>query len=291
VPSSFLVQRGRPRRVSSIPSTCGAADSTGRRLGVRDEGRARDRPAHRQLCGHRRHRTARPDRHSSGPSGPAGDPSPGRQLRDRLGERLALAQPLPAGELPLVPAHHQRRVAVGQVLGTGGAPLPHHRGEHPALRARRRVRIGRTQVHRPGPVPVSHYPVHPNAGQAEKDRPTVLHARGSVPLPGFVVDALAQHLAKSPAGDDGRAFQADKGGPTLRATLKRPMGFHAATGWSAPGHAEATCGITTPRSSSTARSPSRSCRNVSGTRRPRRHCAPAPTSCRARTSAPTASWS
>ena len=196
MPSSFLVQRGRPRRVSSIPSTCGAADSTGRRLGVRDEGRARDRPAHRQLCGHRRHRTARPDRHSSGPSGPAGDPSPGRQLRDRLGERLALAQPLPAGELPLVPAHHQRPVAVGQVLGTGGAPLPHHRGEHPALRARRRVRIGRTQVHRPGPVPVSHYPVHPNAGQAEKDRRTVLHARGSVPLPGFVVDALAQHLSE-----------------------------------------------------------------------------------------------
>jgi integrase len=68
-------------------------------------------------------------------------------------------------------------------------------------------------------VPVSHYPVHPNAGQAEKDRRTVLHARGSVPLPGFVVDALAQYLAKWPVGDDGLVFQADKGGPILRTTL------------------------------------------------------------------------
>ena len=41
----------------------------------------------------------------------------------------------------------------------------------------------------------------------------------TVPLPGFVVEALGAHLAAFPAGDDGLIFQADKGGPVLRTTL------------------------------------------------------------------------
>jgi len=41
----------------------------------------------------------------------------------------------------------------------------------------------------------------------------------TVPVPGFVLDALAQHLATWPATDDGLLFQADKGGPILRTTL------------------------------------------------------------------------
>ncbi len=40
-----------------------------------------------------------------------------------------------------------------------------------------------------------------------------------MPLPGFVVDELAAHLAAFPAGLEGLVFQADKGGPILRTTL------------------------------------------------------------------------
>lgn len=40
-----------------------------------------------------------------------------------------------------------------------------------------------------------------------------------VPIPAFVVDALAGHLAAFPVAEDGLIFQADKGGPVLGSTM------------------------------------------------------------------------
>src|SRR5664280_1322503 len=100
-------------------------------LSMGDERRMHDRPAHRQLTGHRGHRPTRADRNCGGPPAPAGDPRIRRPLADRLGERLPPTLRLPTPELRLVPPHHKRRHPVRKVPRPGGATLPDRTREHP----------------------------------------------------------------------------------------------------------------------------------------------------------------
>lgn len=71
---------------------------------------------------------------------------------------------------------------------------------------RREVRVDRQLVYVPGTAPVFGPPKTPES-------------RRLVPIPQWVADALAAHLAAFPAGEDGLIFQADKGGPILRTSL------------------------------------------------------------------------
>ena len=71
---------------------------------------------------------------------------------------------------------------------------------------RREVRVDRQLVYVSGRPPYLGPPKTPESFR-------------TVPLPAFVTDALAAHLAAFPAGPDGLIFQSDKGGPILRTTL------------------------------------------------------------------------
>lgn len=71
---------------------------------------------------------------------------------------------------------------------------------------RREIRVDRQLVYVPGQPPCFGPPKTPESTR-------------TVPVPEFVTDALAAHLAAFPAGEDGLIFQADKGGPILRTTL------------------------------------------------------------------------
>jgi integrase len=71
---------------------------------------------------------------------------------------------------------------------------------------RREVRVDRQLVYVTGQVPYMGPPKTPESIR-------------TVPVPTFVSDALAAHLAAFPAGEDGLVFQSDKGGPILRTSL------------------------------------------------------------------------
>ncbi len=71
---------------------------------------------------------------------------------------------------------------------------------------RREVRVDRQLVYISGQPPFLGPPKTPESVR-------------TVPLPSFVVDELAAHLAAFPVADGGLIFQADKGGPILRTTL------------------------------------------------------------------------
>ena len=183
LPSSFFVHRGRrtsaglinPEHGRRVPARSAAFFGMGSERGVRD------RPAHRQVLGHGSNRPARAHRPCGGAAGPAGDPRVRRQLVDRLGERLPLAQPLPTGELGLCAsgpaAAPRRRAGAGRVV-RGGGRCRTGRREHPALRARRRPLVIRAQMHRPDTVGVQLHTIDRHSGQAIEDRRTVAHARG-----------------------------------------------------------------------------------------------------------------
>ncbi len=71
---------------------------------------------------------------------------------------------------------------------------------------RRELHVRQQLVYVPGTAPFIGEPKTPES-------------KRTVPLPRFVVDALAEHLASFPAAHVGLVFQADKGGPILRTTL------------------------------------------------------------------------
>jgi len=71
---------------------------------------------------------------------------------------------------------------------------------------RREVRVDRQLVYVSGTPP-------------QMGPPKTPESRRTVPVPQWVADALAAHLAAFPASEDGLIFQSDKGGPILRTTL------------------------------------------------------------------------
>jgi integrase len=71
---------------------------------------------------------------------------------------------------------------------------------------RREVRVDRQLVYVSGRPPYLGPPKTPESVR-------------TVPVPAFVLDVLAAHLASYPVAADGLVFQADKGGPILRTTL------------------------------------------------------------------------
>jgi hypothetical protein len=140
------------------------------RLG--DPGRMSDRPADQPRAGRG---DWQPFAHPVGdvPTQPPGHPGPSRHLVDLLGERHPAAGALLAGVLDLVPAHQQRRLAVGQVTGRCRPPLPDAGGDHPVRLACRRGLVVGEHVHGAPAVRGAHNLPHPNSGQAEQDRRTV----------------------------------------------------------------------------------------------------------------------
>ena len=118
-------------------------------------------------------------------------------------------RPLTVAEVHRVVAAAPERLAALVVLAAGSGLRS---GELLGLTTdrvdflRREVKVDRQLVYVPGSPPVLARPKTPESYR-------------TVPLPAFVVDALAAHLAAFPAGADGLIFQAEKGGPILRTTL------------------------------------------------------------------------
>lgn len=113
------------------------------------------------------------------------------------GEVLAVAAAAPARLRALVVLAAGSGLRSGEMLG-----LDVDRVDF----LRREVRVDRQLVYVSGRPPFLGPPKTPESVR-------------TVPLPAFVVDELAAHLAAFPAGPDGLVFQSDKGGPILRTTL------------------------------------------------------------------------
>ncbi len=123
-------------------------------------------------------------------------------------QRTAVRPPTPAEVRTLADAAPERLRAL--VLLAAGSGL--RSGEMLGLTTdridflRREVRVDRQLVYVSGHPPCFGPPKTPESYR-------------TVPLPAFVVEALAAHLAAHPVGQDGLVFQAEKGGPILRTTL------------------------------------------------------------------------
>lgn len=91
---------------------------------------------------------------------------------------------------------------------------------------RREIRVDRQLVYIPGRAPFLAPPKTPESIR-------------TVPMPKFVVDALAKHLAENPAGPDDLIFQAEKGGPMAAHDSQRPLATHLDAGKAAGDDASA----------------------------------------------------
>jgi hypothetical protein len=108
----------------------------------------------------------------------AADPSSGRNLADRLGERPPRAQHLGTAPPPLMPDDRDSRFSVREISRSGGHQ-PLHRGrDNPTRRAARRRLIRRFDVHHPPAELDSLDAPHRNSGQPEQQRRSLIHARG-----------------------------------------------------------------------------------------------------------------
>src|SRR5664280_3096889 len=178
-PPSSLPHRGRPRRVSSIPSTSGAAGSTssrsawatnaactiGQLIGSSPVTEDTDRPEPTATAAARRHR---PVIRAYGGHSPIDSVN---AFRGHCGSR----------HRNCVLCHRTTSGAsqYGKSLGRVERRCLTELENTPAPRARRRGLVRGPQVHRSGTLSVLLDTIDRYSGQPEQNRRTVLHARGS----------------------------------------------------------------------------------------------------------------
>ena len=134
----------------------------GQRFGQRagdmtSQRRLGDRPGHPVVGGCREH-AAEPVRGRGPdlPAQPGGDPRPGRDLPDRLGERPPRAQSFLAAPPVLVPDQPDLVLPVRDIPRERHHPALPRRGDHPALRAPGGHLVGGHRVHDPPAGIVDH---------------------------------------------------------------------------------------------------------------------------------------
>ena len=210
--------RGRPNRVSSMPST-----RTGSRLDQLDRAVHDHRPLHRRP----RHPVRRSDlglipavlhgHRQRGPQ-PRGGAHPGRDLGDLLGERLPRTDLGAAPPTPLAPLHRDLPATTRQVVRAGQHPVLARGRHHPARRATRRVRVVGDQLHDPHPerARARHAPPPTRPGPTD----TTHHRYGQ---PRSV--ALLSLLQNTARIKESRAalVQARRTGPNLRLPAQDPF--------------------------------------------------------------------
>jgi len=171
------------------PTAAGLVDAQhpGRRrrsevaIGDLHERRMRGRPGHPERVGNLADRAVRvPDRDADRLPQPPRGPRTGRQLTDRLGEALPLAQRLPAPPPALVPHHRDRPCPIRDVARGRRHVALRRRRQHPTRGAARGALVSGLDMDFPDAVRSQHDTLHAHARQPEQQRRIVAQARGLV---------------------------------------------------------------------------------------------------------------
>jgi len=114
---------------------------------------------------------------------PGRDPAPRRNLRQLLGERLALTVPVPAFPAPLDPPRAHRVVGPAHVPRPGQHQLMHPRRDRPAVRARGSGRVIRDRPYFQRATRHDLHVSYPQALHAERRRRRIVkHDARSFPM-------------------------------------------------------------------------------------------------------------
>lgn len=210
-----------------------------------DERRMRRRPRHAE-----RRRDLRDaargvaDRGTHRGAQPASRARPGRHLPDRLSERQPGTRRFSTAPPRLVPAHRESGLSVGQIDRAGDHVALHRRRHHRARRATRRRRaLGGLHMHRSGTVLIENDPLHPNSGQPEQHRRTLIHSPWPL-SPVASQQQLSRGRGSLTSGAQARAETGTVPGQVRRDSLTVVNGFggHGPWAWSFPASSSARAG-------------------------------------------------